>query len=312
LTSPVRSGNVARNTRPRAGGEVRKRIALLFTLVLLTAVPAGAEERIRILRNIVVESGETLDDAVCTLCSVVVRGRLQGDAVALWGSVEVRGSVGGDAVAVGGGVWLGPGVRVGGEAVAVAGPLERDATAQVGGDAEAVPYLHLPGQRQLFWRGAVVNTAFYFLLGLIAYPAVRSRRTANAAAALRDHPWRSLVAGIGVALIFTGLFYLGTFLGRFTLWAEWVVSAAMAALFVVGYVGMALCLGRRLARGAAPFAAVALGALLLALVQLVPVLGLAAITAILLLALGAAATTRLGSLGPASSTAVPAHPAAAL
>ena len=81
---------------------------LLFVvggIVMITpAWGQGRQDRVSFGRNIVIERGESVADAVCLGCSIRVDGTVRGDAVTVGGRTTVSGRVDGDVVAVGGGI----------------------------------------------------------------------------------------------------------------------------------------------------------------------------------------------------------------
>lgn len=180
--------------------------------LLLAALPAFAQkdvgDRVRVLRSIVIDAGESAGDVICFGCSVRVRGQVQTDVVSIGGSVEVEGSTESDVVAIGGGIHLGPKAKIGGDAVAVGGYVTQDPGAQVAGETVPIPYIFIPGQRQLVAVGILTVAAVHLCLVLLCYAILRQRRARNVALALSKKPWQVLVAGVGGWPIICGLYYV--------------------------------------------------------------------------------------------------------
>ncbi len=318
-----------------------KRLVSLLSLSVFIFAPAAAqpEDRTRFGRAIVIEPGETAGNVTCFACSIRVRGTVQGDLVSLLGGIEIEGAASGDvicfacsirvrgavqgdlvsllsgiaiegaasgdAVAVGGSIRLRPGARLDGDAVAVGGPVLREASATINGDAVPVVWFHLPGQRRFFWRGVLAFAAFQFGLLLVFYPLVRRQRVGNIAATLARHPVWTLLAGVGVAAL-VGLIVIVAV--RFEYWsnaAGYVFNAVLLVIGGMGALGVYMWLGRKAAPASPPFAAVALGAALAFLLQLVPLAGFLACLLLCLLALGVAVLSGFGSF-PRGASAAPA------
>ncbi len=271
----------------------------LCFLVFTPSGGKGVEERIRHARNIVIETGETVGDALCFFCSIEVRGHVRSDAVAIGGSIGVAGTVDGDVVCSGGAVRLGPAAKVGGEVVAVGGPLVRSAGASVAGGVESSPWIHLPGQREIFWRGTLSNLAVMLAALVIFYLLARPRRLeAMAALARKRFLLVPLSGALGLAIA-AGLFVLLNVLMRRALWfslaGEFLVALLLVLIFGLGATALSYGFGRRLARDAPPLAATLAGAGVVFLSTLVPIAGFVAFTLFGLVALGCAVGSGLGA-----------------
>lgn len=270
-------------------------VAAILTALGVAGPAARAEEDyIRVARGIVVAEGQTALDAVCFFCSVRVAGELYGDAVAIGGSVEVTGRVGGDAVAAGGSVRLGPGARVGGEAVAVGGPLDVSEHGQVGGDRESAEWAYLPGQREIHPRAALTAVLVNFGLVFLAFLVARKRSLEQVAAAGIARPGLVLVTGAAV-LGLANLLYVGAAYARAaTALLAVFVTLWLAATIALGYAGLSLALGRRIARGKGTAVALLAGVSVWTLLQLVPVVGAAAALLLAVGSLGSAVASGYG------------------
>jgi len=267
--------------------------AFLMLVVLARTSVAVAQERISYGRDLVVPAGETLDEVVCFFCMVRVEGAVKGDVVAIGAGIEVRGRAE-EVVALGGSVRLLPGATVDGDAVATGGRVERDPQATLHGNAEAQPWFHLPGQRQVFLRGAAGLILGNLLLGFLAFVLARPRRVRRVAHAVSEHPWRTLGVGTGVGLLVLGLYWLGTTLGAWIPYYLLALATLACIPYAVGYAGISVWLGKRIASGVPSALAGFLGALATSLALLVPLGGLVAFLLLAALAFGAAARSLLG------------------
>ena len=85
-----------------------------------------------------VVNGTIGNEAVSVFGSTTVNGSVGEQAVAVGGNLVVNGHVGGEAVCVGGDVTLGPDAEVGGDVVVVGGVLKQDPAAIVHGEVHSV------------------------------------------------------------------------------------------------------------------------------------------------------------------------------
>jgi hypothetical protein len=275
------------------------RIPIIFAAILSAFAASGTaahaeEDYIRVAREIEIAEGQTALDAVCFLCSVRVAGELYGDAVAIGGSVEVTGRVGGDAVAAGGSVRLGPGAHVGGEAVAVGGPVEASDSATVGGDRESAEWAYLPGQREIQPRAALTAVLVNFGLVFVAFLVARKRSLEHVAAAAGARPGLVLVTGAAV-LGLANLLYVGAAYARAaTALLAVFVTIWLVATIALGYAGLSLALGRRIAREKGTSIALLAGVCVWTLLQLVPLVGAAAALLLVAGSLGSAVASGYG------------------
>jgi len=117
-------------------------LLLLISTLCVVSTPAQTKippnhDRLKALKSIVIEAGETASDVQCFLCNIHVRGHVTGDIVTFGGSIFVDGRVDGDAVAFGGRIESNSNSKIFGDAVAieafvVGAAAERIATGQVG------------------------------------------------------------------------------------------------------------------------------------------------------------------------------------
>ncbi len=271
---------------------------LLFLILFSPLRPAQArdpDDRTQFIRNIVIEPGEEVGDALCFFCSIQVRGTVSVDAVAIGGGIEVQGAVEGDAVAAGGGIRLSPRAKVDGDAVAVGGRLERDPKSSVGGDAVSNPWSYIPGQRQPFLPGFVLFLAVSIAVVLLAALIARERRFELMAHTLRARPALSLLAGVGVLVVATILFFISNFMGRAQPVLATFIFLVLLIAAAAGYPGLCYALAQRVASKRGTRVGIVLAAALIALIELIPVLGFFAFSAFALLALGCASLSRFGS-----------------
>ncbi|HPZ65600.1 MAG TPA: polymer-forming cytoskeletal protein, partial [Bacillota bacterium] len=151
------------------------------------------------------------------------------------------------------------------------------------------------------WRGAtayrIVRIAFFFALSALVY-ALFPRQVETAARALETKTGAAALAGILAALLILPvlLILLLTIIGIPLIP---VALLLLAAAWFLGFTGIALWLGERLARAMGlhwpPLAHIAAGVLVVGLVGLLPVLGTLLGIALFVFAVGSALVTRLGT-----------------
>ena len=202
-----------------------------------------AGQIVRMGQNVVIESGETVEE-------VVVIG----------GDLTVRGEVAGDAVAIGGDLRVGEGGRVTGDAVSIGGELDIDEGGVVDGDQVEVANvgpLMIPGfghVREDNGPGVlarvvknVLKLLAVLFIGWLALVLLGHRLVAFADAVHSDF-WRSLLVGVLVLVLWLPAVFLSAITVIGIPVAGLLILAVPLAL-LVGYLVGALAFGRRLAAG---------------------------------------------------------------
>jgi uncharacterized RDD family membrane protein YckC len=286
-------------------------------------------------QNVEVKAGETTEAVVVIGGSVKVHGKVTDAVVVIGGRAEISGEVGDAVVSVFGDVQLTPSARIHGDAVAVCGNLDVRDGASVGGDAvsvlgkldlartEAVKgqvINVLPGSfpsfeplRKFFvecvlklrplapsvgWVWAVAGAfLLLYLLVALAFP----RPVQNCVDELTRRPATTFLIGlltkmlipiVTLVLVVTGV---GIFIVPF-------LSAAVLFAGIVGKVALLQYFGQQLGRQFSggttlkPLLTLLIGAALLTVIYLVPVLGLLALLTTGLWALGAAVMALFGGM----------------
>jgi len=235
-------------------------------------VPAGQSVKQDLLA---IGSGVTIDgeaggDAVAIRGDLIVNGRVAGDAIALGGRVRVArgGQVDGNAFSLFGGVDVAEGGRVEGRTRSLA-PLAPDQTAGYFTTAYSKPALIARFLGLVFWILAALIAAF-------AAPTT----VARAAAELNRHPLR--LTGIGLLLAVSFVLTLVLFVALIPLFVG-IPLLVLLVLAAIGLVAVALAasfhglgghVAERMSSGAVSgYAELLAGALVLGLLQFVPVIG---------------------------------------
>jgi hypothetical protein len=267
-------------------------ILLLLILLSMPKVACAQEgiDRVQLFHNITIETGEEAGDAVCIGCSIRVRGVLNGDAVAIGGGIDISGTAMADVVAIGGNIRLGSGARLEGDAVAVAGEVQRDAQVSVGGEVTS-----LPGLGKLILIVLAAIALFNVVLTLLSYLILGQQRVEILSGILKERAGVTLLVGIGLMTAFVVLCVIFALMGPVTPVMVVVISLALALTLVVGYTGISFRLGRLVSPDSGPLTIVIGGAVLVTLLQLIPVLGLLVFAIFVFLALGSAVLSGYGS-----------------
>jgi hypothetical protein len=272
--------------------------------------------RRRYLLDLVIRRGEDVEYAICVLCSVRVEGRVERDAVALWGDVHVAtgGAAPGKVAAMGGSVSLDSGATVpyfksieafGGtvrihpalidsvvrlmDVARQQSPYPDRRTGPLAAPRPVeLPSFYYPGQRTLTLKGVGLVIGGFILVALLGTVVVPPWRSARADDAVRQ-PWRSLATVLAVcaALLLISYPLVGV---AYFFPPAWLVSiAGLEWLWFALAVGLgAVCrwLGTVALREPAR-SSLRLGAVLLAMLLMVPVVGAAIQLMLILVASGA-------------------------
>lgn len=266
--------------------------ALVF-LVLLAAGPAAAQDRVSVLRDVVVEPGESVNAVFCFFCGARVLGTVRGDVVTLWAGAEVAGVVEGDVMVIGGGIRVRAGATVHHDAVASAGIVQIDPGGAVAGESFSQTSLYLPGQRRGHWRGIAAFLLLNLFVALLSL-AVLGIRLGRQVAGLRADRWQVPLVGLLLLGAVLGLYAAAEFLGAYAeLWIIGVTSVWFL-LWVGGYAGLCAWIGGRLMPWGNPVAAVAAGAVGVTLLALIPLAGLVVYAVAVLYSFGIAGWSGFG------------------
>jgi hypothetical protein len=253
-----------------------------------------AQERLRILRPIVVEAKEVTEDVVCFSCSVTVRGIVQGDIVTFGGEVTLVGTATGDVVAMGGGIHLAPTAHVRGDAVALGGYVEASSSAKIEGDKTSIVWFLWPGQLRPRWQGALAITGCYALLILVFGAILRRNRVDNIGTTVSRHALWTFLTGSITAVLAMGVLFLSSKFGYQGTWATVIFLGVLVIVFAAGLTAIAYRLGRAFFPRSTPLA-LATGALLLVVLQLIPLVGTGVAFLVFIFAVGSPVLSGFGT-----------------
>jgi hypothetical protein len=257
----------------------RRRRAVVFLVAIVAALAAAApaqagDDQIVISGDVVVRSGQTVDDVVVVDGSVQVRGRVTGDLIAVSAPVRINGPVEGDVIGLAERVFIGPGGRVGGDLSYTDKEPVITVPGAVAGDTEKLDFGDVITPWGVLawiavWLAMSIST---LLLGLaMLWLAPRSLEAAMFIARTES----GAAIGIGLAVFF-GLPALAVLLMITLLGLPLGIALLLALLpiYALGYTTSAYLLGRAIVRpptGRVPAFLAGWG--ILRAVALVPVLG---------------------------------------
>lgn len=234
-----------------------------------SAVQVDGKDRVQVGNDVQVKAGEYVNDAVTVM-----------------GDLEILGTVRGDAVAVMGDIHLYPGSRVDGDVVCVGGKITRDEGVDIGGQVVSawgsapsfnrprLPFCKgsLPG-----WVGTVASLMLVVISALFAalIAALLPTRTELVAEVVGCAPGWSAIYGIFAILLIVPVAVLLTItcVGIPLIAVEMLL---LAAAWIVGSVAVSLLVGRKITGAigrpiASPALASFIGAILIGLVEMIPV-----------------------------------------
>ena len=263
-------------------------------------------------RDAELKAGESVEALVVIGGSAKVHGRVREAAVVIGGDLDIDGSVGDAAVAVLGNITTHKGARVRGDAVAVGGRVEVAPGARVH-SPQGIEFPDIQWLRKWFVQcalllrplslkvGWVWFVAGIFLLFYVLIAALFPRPVRAVVGELTERPATTFCLGLltilllPIALAILGITGVGLLVVPFVL-------AAILFGALIGRVALLEWIGWRLAHqfGAqsfsSPLSGLLLGAVLVAVLYLVPLLGLLVFAIISLWSLGGAVTAAFGSL----------------
>jgi len=267
-------------------------------------------------QNVELKRGETAEVVVVIGGSAKVHGKVREGVVVIGGDADVDGEVGQQVVAVMGSIHLGPGAVVHQDVVSVGGKLDVADGAKIEGHAQEVAVAGLrlaPGDRVRNWLEQCVFmlrplsprvgwvwlvAAVYFLLFLLI-AAVFRHPVEVCVNELERRPATTFLIGLLTKLLLPLLIFLLIIIVIGIV----VIPFLGAALFVLSLVGKVAVLewvGFKLGRLSGkeslqqPVAALVVGAIVLALLYMIPVIGLITMLLLSVWSLGCAITAAFG------------------
>lgn len=262
-------------------------------------------EMVRIFENAVVEADKSVPELVTVFGDARVEGEVRGDMVVVMGSADIDGPVNGNLIVVMGGVTLREGARVSGDLVVVGGALTQAAGARINGERIVVSLANvgvrvnqwfrsglfmlrpLPPGAGLAWMLVLLHFLAYLVL-VVLIP----RPVAACVSELRLRLGPAFLVGLLALVLSVPLTFVLIATGVGVILLPFLVLILTGAVFLgkaatLQHIGEQATLRLGATRPPAPFAALCFGSLLIALVYMVPLLGLVAWGVLLPLAVGA-------------------------
>jgi hypothetical protein len=304
-------------TIERAGVSARRwwadlSLPLLCLLAILAPAALRADsDRVMVGEDIYVAEGEDLNDAVCIGCSIRVDGKVR-DAVAIGGSIEVtgevhdavsigggldvRGKVSGDAVVIFGSTRVREGGRIRGDAVSILGSVRTADSGSVGGDI-----VSSESWAPIALSGVVIGLIVFLVFGIVIQPLLvllcftllGERRIAILAETARRRSGMSFLIGIALCI---GSFILSIAAAMTPIISLQIpFGLILFCVLVVGYAGVSYWVGRGMLPRSGALGAAILGAVLVTIIQLIPIVGQMAFIIFSMMALGSAVLSGFGT-----------------
>ena len=279
---------------------------LVFALTLLFLLPlpsfAAATDALNAPQIVKIGSNTLLS-----------KGALAESVIAIGGSTTIAGEVINDVVSVGGSVILKPTARVHGNAVSIGGVVKREPGSKVAGNTTEV---NMPqnlgmmvntgaqmGPQVMFFATALASLlAFLGVLALgVIVSALFPKRIGWTSVAIERHAWQSLGWGLvwWVLLLPVTLLMIVSVIGIPIVLILWLLYGLAV---VLGYISITQLIGKKILvafkRYNQPIVTeVIWGVVLMALINLIPILGQLITAVICTMGLGAAWMSRLGEMG---------------
>jgi hypothetical protein len=255
------------------------------------------EARTVFFSNFILRTNETASDVVVIGGDAEIDGNIRHSLTVIGGSAKINGNVGHEAVIVLGGVTMGPESSVGRQSVFIGGPFKIDPEASLNRDRVQIEIGNLGSGAEWFrtwithgifwgrlltikplwpWAFAGAFFALYALLVLL-FP----RAASSVVQALEQRPVASLCAGILQVILWAPLTLLliATVVG---ILAIPFFQIGILFLFLFGKAGLICFIGKNVAHSLRlesvghPIFSLIIGAIVLALTYMVPVIGLIA------------------------------------
>lgn len=304
--------------------EVRHTLWSICCVALLLALAPSAlaeDSRVIVGEDVYVGPEETVDEVVCIGGTAHVEGTVDGDIVVIGGKLELLGVATGDTVVVAGealiegeprgelvlvftkGVFADD-VRVGSDLIMVASEVEDVDAVQVAGSVERVGGSLNDAEwlgEMAFW-GVIITLAILALLSilagpllvLLAYSLLGERRSIVLAETISQRPGMCFVIGLASCFAFSLLWSISALLGLSLLGIDSIFFIVMAVVLIIGYTGVSLWVGRGLV-SSSPLAAALFGAILVSILQIIPLVGWLLMAVYVLLAVGSVALSGSGT-----------------
>ncbi|HUS34420.1 MAG TPA: RDD family protein [Verrucomicrobiae bacterium] len=276
-----------------------------------------------------VKKGDTSGEIVIIDGELRVEGTVDGNIVAIASKAFIDGVVKGTVVVVPGPVTFGPNAEIAEETVVV-GEFQRDPDAKFGRHFQAVPIPNLvpiiTGAKDFVFEGVImmrplppsVRWVWVFhgamFLVLIGMTLLFPKPVEVGAKAISDRPVVSIFSGFLTAILFIPVLLLlvVTVVGIIAVPFA-IAGICIAALFgkasVLEFIGQQIGRNLRVQLFESPLIALLIGALILALFYMVPVLGMLIWCVATLLGLGAIMVATASTLNTQPSEPTPAGPA---
>ena len=322
-TAPTPEGSAAPAAQEKSEPALEEPAGARITEAISTGPAARDESRsgprsgpvVKINRSFTLKTGESAELVVVIGGDAKVEGKVDDVVVSILGNVEVTGEVGGEVISVLGHIKAGEGARIGGDVISVGGKIEAAEGAVIGGEKNEVDFSigdldwtwlknwffqcvvkmrPLALQVGWIWWFPAIFTLFYLLVAVL-FP----RPIASCVGELNSRPTTSFLMGVLTLLLLPLVLSLLLVTGFGVL----VVPFIFAALVIGGLAGKVALLewlGFKVGKAFGPdviimpVLALLMGAAVVTILYLVPVLGLLIFAVIGVWGLGSAVLATFG------------------
>ena len=283
---------------------------------------------VQIRSNVNVAKGETVHDLVVIAGKLVIDGTVDGNVVAVATDTTINGKINGTLVVVPGPAHFGPNAEVMDEAIVV-GQTFKDKGAKFHGEFHpvAIPDLVpiITGAKDFLFEGVlymrplppnvrwvwVVHGAM--LLGLAGLTLLFPSPVKIGAAAIADRPVVSMLSGFLTLILFLPVLVLliATVVGIVAVpfaFAGFALAALFGKASVMEFIGLQIGRNLRVAMLESPLVALLIGAVILGLFYMVPIVGVMVWLAATVLGIGAIMVATATALNSRPTTPTPVGP----
>ncbi len=253
-------------------------------------IDGRVDTAVSVLGGLVVE-GEVREEAVSILGGLDIPGAVGGDVVSVLGAAKVEGQVGGDLAAILGSLDMGPNARVEGDVASILSSVSGL------GDATVIGEVDIREDVAPFAKGLVYFVLASVFIGCLLTFALTSFLAAIIFGEARTEILRDTVANrAGMSfLVGLGVMFVSVVVISILVWFFPPVVFVPFVLAAFGYAGICLAIARVASASIRFDAGAALGAVIVAVLQFVPVVGWLLGSVLFFIAVGAPVVSGFGS-----------------
>ena len=241
--------------------------------------------------------GKIHGEAMVVLGSLESFGEIDGNSTVIAGNMRLHSKVGGDAISALGDIRaVSPDARIEGDAITYMGRQSGLTPSSVAGTIEQVGgnrlgLLALGATASLVVFGALLALAVVLALNVVAYLILGTERVQTLGATLNGNSTMCFLGGLVTCLVMSVIALVVSML--LPVFVPMMVM--FVAVSVVGYCGVTYWIGRNVFRRLSAFTATVAATVLLALLQMIPVIGWLVMLVLWTVAIGATVLSGFGT-----------------